>query len=93
MHVAHWQHYCWVYFLVYCFWSSQLFFTSLKHSMLSIMGGKSVNNSIWSSLCLANVLVCIQGLIVIGGGVWIVLDYHDSMEIWQEIMEDVVQKA
>ena len=30
----------------------------------------------------------IQGLIVIGGGVLIVLDYHDSMEIRQEVMDD-----
>ena len=97
MHVVHWQHYCWVYFLVYCFWSSQLFFVSHKYSMFSIfgkriMGGKRVKNSIWSSLCLANVLVCIQGLIVIGGGVWIVLDYQVSMEIRQEVMEDGDEK-
>ena len=63
--------------------------------MLSIMGGKSVKsvkNSIWSSHCLANALVCMQGLIVIGGGVWIVLDYQDSMEIRQEVMEDGDEK-
>ena len=53
---------------------------------------KSVKNSIWSSLCLANVLVCIHGLIVIGGGLWIVLDYQDSMEIRQEIMDDGDEK-
>ena len=90
MHVAHWQHCCWVYFLVYWIWSLQLFFISPMHSMLSIlsMGGKRVNNNILSSICLANVLVCIQGLIVIGGGVWIVLDYQNSMEIRQEVMED-----
>ena len=57
-----------------------------------ILGGKRVKNSIWSSLCLANVLVCIQGLIVIGGGVWIVLDYQDSMEIRQKVMEDGDEK-
>ena len=53
-----------------------------------MMGGKSVNSSIWSSRCLANALACMQGLLVIGGGVWIVLDYQDSMEIRQEVMED-----
>ena len=37
---------------------------------------------------MSNALVCIQGLIVIGGGVWIVLDYQDSMEIRQEVMDD-----
>ena len=92
MHVVHWQHFSWVYFLVYWFWSSQLSFTSLKPSMLSIMVGKSVKSSIWSSLCLVNALVCMQGLIVIGGGVWIVLDYQVSMEIRQEVMEDGDEK-
>ena len=53
-----------------------------------MMGVKSVKNSIWSSLCLANVLVCIQGLIEVGGVVWIVLDYQGSMEISQEVMDD-----
>ena len=41
---------------------------------------------------MSNALVCIQGLIVIGGGVWIVLDYQDSVEIRQEVMDDGDEK-
>ena len=91
---SHWQHNYWVHFLVCPFWSYQLSIASQQHSMHSIfrknfLSGKNGKNSIWISLCLANVLVCITGLVMMGGGVWIVLDYQDRMEIRQEMLEHV----
>ena len=55
--------------------------------MLNISSVSSVKSGIRTSLCLANVLVCILGLVMIGGGAWIVLDYQDSMEVREEMMD------
>ena len=49
---------------------------------------RTISSSVWCSLCLANFLVSMLGLIMLGGGVWIVLDYQDSQEIKHEMMED-----
>ena len=65
---------------------------SISMSTNSVITTNSVKSSIWSSLCLANVLVCILGLVMMGGGVWIVLDYQDSMEVRQEMMEEGDEK-
>ena len=47
-----------------------------------------MNSSIQSSLCLANVVVSLLGLAMIGGGVLIVLDYRNAMEIREEVMDE-----
>ena len=52
------------------------------------MRGHCVNSSIQSSLCLANIVVSLLGLAIIGGGVLIVLDYQNAMEIREEVMDE-----